>query len=213
MNSVITARRFASTLALAGAVCFAGAASAASVKVPEGTEMRVRFDEMVTSKTAAQGDQFSITLAENVMLADGSVLPAGYKGVGEVTNAEKRGMMGKGGELNVRFNYIKVGDQRLRLRGSKGAEGKDAVGATVALTVLFGPIGLIKKGKDVEIVAGQEMTVYADGDAVVEVADAAVVPAAAPAPAADPAATAPAASDPAATAPAAAAPAAAAPAA
>ena len=183
MNTVFTARRFASTLALAGAVMFAGVASAATVKVPEGTEMRVRFDDMVSSKTAAQGDQFSITLADSVKLPDGSVLQAGYRGVGEVTNVEKRGMMGKGGQLNVRFNYIKVGEERVRVRGSKGAEGKDAVGATVALTVLFGPIGLIKKGKDVEIAAGQEMTVYADGDSTVQIADVAVTPVAAePAP-------------------------------
>ena len=177
MNSIVTARRFASTLALAGAVMFAGVASAATVKVPEGTEMRVRFDDMISSSSAHQGDQFSITLADKVTLADGTVLPAGYKGVGEVTNAQKRGMMGKGGELNVRFNYIKVGQDRVRLRGSQGAEGKDAVGATVALTVLFGPIGLIKKGKDVDIAAGHEMIVYADGDTVVQVADTAAIPA------------------------------------
>jgi hypothetical protein len=188
MRSVITARGVALTLALSGGLWVAGAASAAAIKVPEGTEMRVRFDDMVTSKTAAQGDQFSITLAEQVRLADGSVVPAGYKGLGEVTNVEKRGMLGKGGQLNVRFNYLKIGDDRLRLRGSKGAEGKDAIGATVALTVLFGPIGLIKKGKDVEIPAGQEMTVYTDGDTVVQVADQ-PVPAAAPVASAVPAST------------------------
>jgi hypothetical protein len=37
-----------------------------------------------------------------------------------------------------------VGDSRLRLRGTKGKEGEGKADASVALTVLFGPIGLIK---------------------------------------------------------------------
>jgi hypothetical protein len=36
------------------------------------------------------------------------------------------------------------------LRGTKGREGESTTGATVALTVIFGPIGLIKHGKNVE---------------------------------------------------------------
>jgi len=36
------------------------------------------------------------------------------------------------------------------------------VGATVALTVLFGPIGLIKHGKNVEIKQGTPLLVYTD---------------------------------------------------
>jgi hypothetical protein len=34
----------------------------------------------------------------------------------------------------------------------------------VALTVLFGPIGLIKHGKNVEIRAGSPLTAYVDQD-------------------------------------------------
>ena len=60
-------------------------------------------------------------------------------------------MMGKAGELNVRLNYLKVGDNKVKLRGSKGKEGEGKLGATVALTVLFGPIGLVKHGKNIEI--------------------------------------------------------------
>lgn len=42
----------------------------------------------------------------------------------------------------------------LRLRGNKGKEGEGEVGATVALTVLRGPIGLIKHGKNVDMAQG-----------------------------------------------------------
>ena len=34
----------------------------------------------------------------------------------------------------------------------------------MALTVLFGPLGLLKRGKDIEVQKGQEMTAFVDQD-------------------------------------------------
>lgn len=162
--------------ALALAPLYAGAQSgpAASVApvsaahvviVPEGTEMMIRFNDALSSGTNTAGDQFSITLEEPVKLPDGTVIPAGYRGKGEVTDAKKKGFMGQAGELSVRLTYLRVGDSRIRLRASKGGEGKGAMGATIALTVIFGPLGLLKRGHDIEIKPGQTITAYADQDA------------------------------------------------
>jgi hypothetical protein len=79
-----------------------------------------------------------------------------------VTNVKKAGMMGKAGELSIRLEYLKSDDQRLRLRGSKGKEGEGKVGSAAALTVLFGPIGLIKHGKNVDILPGTPLTAHVD---------------------------------------------------
>lgn len=144
-------------------------ASAATVKVPEGTEMMIRFNDKLSSGTNSQGDQFSITLDESVKLPDGTVIPRGYRGKGEVTDAKKKGFMGQAGELNIRLNYLKVGDTRIHLRANKGGEGKGAMGATIALTVLFGPLGLLKRGHDIEIQPGQTLTAYVDEDTAVTV--------------------------------------------
>lgn len=138
-----------------------------SVVLREGTELHIRFEDALSSATASEGDRFSISLETPITLADGTVIPAGYRGAGEVTHSEKRKMMGQAGELNVRIDYIRIGDTRIQLRGQKGGEGDSRVGTTVALTVLFGPIGLLKKGKDIEIQKGQAVTVYVDTDATV----------------------------------------------
>lgn len=143
----------------------APAPSAQVVKVPEGTELMIRFNDALSSGTNTAGDQFSITLDEAVKLPNGTVIPAGYRGKGEVTDAKKKGFMGQAGELSVRLTYLRVGDSRIRLRASKGGEGKGAMGATIALTVLFGPLGLLKRGHDIEIKPGQTITAYADQDA------------------------------------------------
>jgi hypothetical protein len=57
------------------------------------------------------------------------------KATGTITNAKKAGMTGKAGELNMRLEHLRAGDQRSRLRGSKGKEGEGKVGTAVALTV------------------------------------------------------------------------------
>ncbi len=81
-----------------------------------------------------------------------------------VSHVKKAGMMGKGGELNVQMQYLVTGDNRVRLRGTKGREGENKEGATIVLTLLFGPIGLIKHGKNVDIPAGTPLIAYVDQD-------------------------------------------------
>lgn len=130
----------------------------------EGTDVKLKFADDLSSKTAEEGDPVNLILDEDVKVGDVVVAKAGCKAVGEITNAKKAGMMGKAGELNLRLEHLTVGDQRIRLRGSKGKEGEGKVGTAVALTVLFGPIGLIKHGKNVEVKAGTLLTAYVDED-------------------------------------------------
>jgi hypothetical protein len=143
----------------------AAAAVTKTVLAPEGTELAIEVEDALSSETAKTGDRFTISLAEAVTLPDGTVLPAGLKGAGEVTHAKKKGMMGKPGELNIRLEYLRAGAAKIKLRGQKGAEGDARYGTTVTLTVLFGPLGLIKHGKDVEIKPGQRIPAYIDADA------------------------------------------------
>jgi hypothetical protein len=130
----------------------------------EGTEVKLKFADDLTSKTANEGDPVNLLLDEDIKVGDAVVAKAGAKAVGTITNAKKAGMMGKAGELNMRLEHLKAGDDRVRLRGSKGKEGEGRQGTAIALTVLFGPLGLIKHGKNVEVKAGTPLTAYVDED-------------------------------------------------
>ena len=80
-----------------------------------------------------------------------------------ITQAKKAGMMGKGGSLGIRVDSTTTVDgQTLKLRSSKGKEGDDKTGTTVALVVLFGPLGFLKHGKNATIKAGTPINVYSD---------------------------------------------------
>ena len=146
----------------------ANSALAETVKVPEGTEFPIRIEEKLSSKTSAEGDRFTVSLADDVQLDDGTVLHAGYRGVGEIVDLQKNGRLGKKGTLNIRLNYLKVGDQRIKLRASKGAEGGGNTGNMVAAIVLVGVFGLLVKGHSAEIPRGQMVTGYADEDVELE---------------------------------------------
>lgn len=133
----------------------------------EGTEVKLKFAQDLSSKTCAEDDPVTLVLDEGLKIGDVMVAEPGAKATGRVTHVKKAGMLGKAGELNIRLEYMLVNNQRMRLRGSKGKEGEGKEGTAVALTVLFGPIGLIKHGKNVEVKQGTPLLAYVDQDFVV----------------------------------------------
>lgn len=141
---------------------------AAKLVLKEGTDVKLKFADDLSSKTATEGDPVNLILDEDLKVGDVVVAKAGAKATGTITNAKKAGMMGRPGELNMRLEHLKTGDERVKLRGSKGKEGEGKEGTAVALTVLFGPLGLIKHGKNVEIKAGTPLAAYVDQDAALE---------------------------------------------
>ncbi len=132
--------------------------------VRDGDDISLRFAQDISSKTAADGDSVMFTLDDDLKVNGVVVAKAGSKAVGEVTHAEKSGMMGKAGALDLRMDYLKVGDTKVHLRGNKGKEGESGTTGAVVLTVLFGPIGLIKHGKNIDIKAGTPLKAYVSDD-------------------------------------------------
>lgn len=130
----------------------------------EGTEVTLKFAKEISSKTANDGDSVEFILADDVKVGDDVVVKKDCHATATVSNAKKAGMMGKPGELNVQLQYLDAGSSHIRLRGTKGREGESKTGTAVALTVIFGPIGLIKHGKNVDIPEGTPLTAYIDQD-------------------------------------------------
>lgn len=163
------AAKAASPAAIAPSVAVAVAATAVpdaagKYMLREGSDVNLRFAQSLSSKTAAEGDPVTLELVDDLKVGETVVAKAGSKAIGEVSAAKKSGMMGQAGDLSIRLEYLKVGDTKVKLRGVKGKQGESGVGATVALTVLFGPIGLIKHGKNVEIKEGQSLHAFVGDD-------------------------------------------------
>lgn len=140
------------------------AASQEKVVLREGTPVNLKFAQSLSSKTAGEDDPVNFVVAEDLVVDGFVVAKAGTFATGSVSHSKRAGMLGKAGELNIRLSHLKCGDRRIKLRGSQGKEGQGKEGTTVALTVLFGPIGLIKHGKNVEIKEGAPLVAYVDED-------------------------------------------------
>jgi hypothetical protein len=140
-------------------------AAPAHVRLREGTEVRFTLGEALSSATSAEGDEFEITTSDPIDLGNGITIPAGFRGRGEVTSVEKKGMMGKAGQLSVRLDYMRIGDTKVRLRSNQSHEGKSNQTNAIVLSLLVTPLFLLMHGKDATIPKGQAVTGYVDDDA------------------------------------------------
>jgi hypothetical protein len=141
-----------------------------SVTLPEGTEFSVVTVNEINGKTAAKGDIVKLVMPAPVAIDN--VVVVGKDGYvrGEVADVKHAGHFGRGGSMSLMVTSVTAIDgQHIPLRASRSKAGKDHTGATVALTVLFGPLGLLKHGNDVVYKAGTEVKVFTDSTVIVNV--------------------------------------------
>lgn len=136
----------------------------ATVLLKEGTLLNLKLLHTLNSKTVVLDDPLNFALAEDVVLNGKTLVKAGAPAIGRVRQAKPARTLGRGAELGLEMQYLKVGRARVPLRGSqlRGGEGKTA--ETVTLTILFGVSGLIKHGSEVEVKEGSLFTAYVDQD-------------------------------------------------
>lgn len=127
--------------------------------------MRLRMTQSVSSATAQIDERVRFEVVEDVLVADKVVIPQGAQAWGTVIAAQKKKSFGRGGKLDFTIDYVKaVDDQNIRLRATRQRQGEESYVKAGVVTYLAGPFGLMVKGKDVEIKAGTEYTIFIDGE-------------------------------------------------
>jgi hypothetical protein len=153
----------------------------------EGTDVNLKLAQALSSKTATTGDSVELLLDQDLIVDNALVAKKGSRAVATVSNAKKAGMAGKGGELNLRLEYVKAGDTKVKLRGTQAKSGDNKTGATVGLVLAFGVLGFMKHGKQAEVKEGTPVKAFVDED--VQVASLGPAPQPAAASASNPAPT------------------------
>jgi hypothetical protein len=151
------------------------------VSVPDGTEIQVRLDESVSSRTARPEDRVAATVATSVSEGGRLAIPAGTEVGGIVQDVEKGHRPSKGGRLELSFDSLVMDGQRVAMRSrvvrveesglDKGKAGLGAliggvVGAVIdgkkgaLIGALVGGTGAVvaSSGDDVELPAGTVLT-------------------------------------------------------
>jgi hypothetical protein len=127
---------------------------AATLLVHDGDPIELKVIKEVTSKTAKAGDPVFVELAQDIKVGDVVVARAGSHGMGEVIWAQKAGFIGMPGELEVRLDYLIMGEKKIYLRGTAQPEGGAGRQAGAAVLTFTGGVGLFIKGKQMVLPEG-----------------------------------------------------------
>lgn len=144
----------------------------------DGTPVKLRIGRTVSSADAHVGDNVDLEVLEEVKVGNVVVVPKGGTAMATVTSAQSKRRMGRGGNLDINIDYVKLVDgEKAALRAIKDGKGGGHVGAMtgamVATSLVFfpaAPLFLFMHGKDITIPKGTEVTAYVNGNQPLELA-------------------------------------------
>ena len=159
---------------------FAGGGRA--MRLPEGTEIVLRLDDALSSRTARREDRFDASVLRAVRAGDMVAIPAGTRVRGIVRDVERAQRPSKAGRLDLDFDSFYLDRERLDLRArvvavseddrreGPSTAGKAGIGATLGailggvlggskgalIGILVGGTGAVAgtKGEEAELPAG-----------------------------------------------------------
>lgn len=98
--------------------------------VAVNTTIRVRMNDMLSSKNATVGDHFGTTVVDPVYVRGVEVIPAGSTIAGNVTHVTRASRKSSAGSINVAFNAVQLPNgKRSSLNGSLASLGEGGVNA------------------------------------------------------------------------------------
>jgi hypothetical protein len=159
-------------------LAFMAAASvcAGQVAVPEGTKVRIRLEQTVSSATFESGSTLEFAVTQSVEIGGAVVIAEGARGTGTVIEALERRRMGRAGKLDFSIDRVMAIDGKwipLRYTVKKvNGQGKGITTGimTAGIAAAFwpaAPLALLMKGKDVRIPKGTIFDVFTDSNVIV----------------------------------------------
>lgn len=130
--------------------------SFAQVTIPDGTKLRVRLDQTISSSTAEEGQTVELSVSDAVRIGDEIVIAEGARVTGTVTQAHEKRTMGRAGKLDFSLDRVRAADGewvplRYTLNKKSGESHGTRTGVlTASAAVLFWPAApafLLIKGK------------------------------------------------------------------
>ncbi|WP_336952889.1 hypothetical protein [Sphingobium aromaticivastans] len=145
----------------------AGPALAQSMFLPEGMAIQLETRQELSSKSARVGDPVELAVAKPVTIGGVTLIPAGSPAVGEVSRARDNGLLGRSGKLDIKVSMIKANGLDVPVRGQRSAQGKSGTLGSVGAGILFLPLAVIIRGKDVKLPTGTLFEVYVDKEVAI----------------------------------------------
>ncbi len=146
-----------------------GICEAANTTVPDGTLVKLRLENSLSSKVSKKGDMVKFSVVKAVKIGSNVAIDKGAFAQAQITDVRGPGKFGKNARIKMKFLFVvdkkgkhipvKLGEESAKINKQEGY----AIGASAGGFLLLGPIGLVGgifvKGKDVEIPEGTELFV------------------------------------------------------
>ncbi len=167
------------------AMMFTAGMAMAQAMIPDGTRIRVRLEENLSSETAEVGQTVDFAVTQEVRMGDAVVIANGARATGSIVLAEQRRRLGRAGKLDFTIERVQMVDGhwlnvRYTPQKNHGKGNGITTGVlTAGIAVVFlpaAPLGLLIKGKDATIIKGRTYNVFADDSTYVGTAVAASAP-------------------------------------
>ena len=144
----------------------------------DGTPVKLRFSQTVSSADAHVDDRVEFEVLEEVRVSGVLIIAKGGIAWGTVTEAQSKRRMARGGKLEIVMDSVRLVDgQRAALRAVKDAKGGDHTGAMTAGIVATAlvlwpaaPLFLFMHGKDISIPKGAEVPTFINGNFPIDMA-------------------------------------------
>jgi hypothetical protein len=146
---------------------------AAQLTIPEGTKIRVRLENTITSATAEDGQIVELSVVDPVKVGEVTAFTEGARATGTVVEAHEKRRMGRAGKLDFSVDRVKATDNQwvaVRYTVNKKAGESHAMRTgiiTAGVAIAFwpaAPVMLLMKGKDIVINKGVTFDVYTDSN-------------------------------------------------
>jgi len=151
----------------------ASLAAAQTATVPQGTMIRLRVSENISSATAKAGDTVTFEVLDDVSVGGVVTIRHGAQARGEVLSAHSKKRMGRAGAVEIGASFVEATDGThvpvsadAKQKGDNGAL-KMGVGAALLAPTPLMPVILLFHGHDTKIEAGTALNVFVVNDVTV----------------------------------------------
>jgi hypothetical protein len=123
--------------------------------LPARTSVRLTLINPVGSKTAISGEQFPLTVSEDIKVEGVVVIPQGTPAIGEVIHAQKAKGFGKAGELLVTVRHIDLNNTKIKMRSFQPLQGNNNTSTAMAVSSIpyVGVFAGFVQGDDIQMPA------------------------------------------------------------
>jgi LssY-like putative type I secretion system component LssY len=150
-----------------------------SLAIADGTPVRLRLNQTISSKNARIGDRLKFLVTTDVNVDGFTVVPAGSTASGTVIGVKGKRFFGMGGHLIFTLDTVElVSGERVAMTGRKEVKGRSRskfMAAGIIATSLFfwpaAPVFLLSRGSDSFALKGTAVTGHIDGAVLVPAAD------------------------------------------